>query len=409
LEIKRFTADFPAVATGDRVVLRWEGSKDANFSISGVGDVTTNTAFGIGTKEVVLNATTTFELVAARGPESLTNRVTVQAVPGVAAGWHLIETFSPYTNGPIAGQSPWLGAEGVFVVSDQGGNKVLGYESGDDLTAIRLNSWQINEGQTGTLSFRMQIRTNAPDEAILPITAHVGLTERSIRFNDDFNQNVGPFIRVDRLADDPTVYIQARNNVGGAFDNPASGQTLEPGAWYTVWMDVQNRPFDVVDGVQNGGDLYSVHIQKDGEASRTTLFENYVADRDAVTIDPALGAPTTNLTHVFIATPAAGNGTNDLVFDEFFVTVGNTSAVDPYTPQRGPSSINITASAYNRTTGTFQLTWESQPGVPYQVQRKNTLNDPWPAGTTVTGGAGSTTTFSEPATGASAFYRVVFQ
>ncbi|HEX7859563.1 MAG TPA: LamG domain-containing protein [Verrucomicrobiae bacterium] len=409
LEIKSFSADFPAVATGDRVMLRWEGSKDANFTISGVGDVTTNTAFGLGTREVVVSGSTTFELVATRGTESLTNRVSVQAVPGVVAGWHLIETFSPYTNGPIAGQSPWLGAEGVFVVGDQGGNKVLGYESGDDLTAIRLNSWQINEGQTGTLSFRMQVRTNASDEAILPITAHVGLTERSIRFNDDFNQNVGPFLRVDRFADDPTVYIQARNNVGGAFDGPASGLTLEPGAWYTVWMDVQNRAFDVVEGVQNGGDLFSVHIQKDGQATRETLFENYVADRDAIAIDPALGAPTTNLTHLFIATPAAGNGTNDIVFDEFFITVGNTSSVDPYTPQTGPTSIDIAAPTYNSTSGAFQIAWSSMPGVAYRIQRKSSLSDAWTTVSTVNGGAGNSTTFSEPAAGNHAFYQVVYQ
>lgn len=410
LEIKSFAADFPAVANGDKVVLRWEGSKDANFTISGVGDVTADSTFGIGSKEVTINGSTAFSLTATRGNESLTNTITVQGLAGVAAGWHLIDTFNFYAHGNIAGQSPWLGAEGVFVVSGQGANNVLGYETGGDLTAIKLNSWQINEGQSGTLSFRMQIRSNAIEELILPIVAHIGLTERSIRFNGDFNQNVGPFIRIERFADDPTVNVLARNNVGNILEYPASGLILEPGAWYRVWIDVQNRPFDVIDGFQNGGDIYSVHIQKEGDASRSLLFQDFIADRDAINIDPALGAPTTNLTHVFIASPAGSQGTNDIVFDDIFVTVGATSSTVPYTPPVGPSSITIGASTFDRTSGAFRLAWDSQPGVSYLIQRKLTLGEAWNTITTVNGAPGAaTSSYSEPAAGTSAFYQVVFQ
>ena len=64
--------------------------------------------------------------------------------------------------------------------------------------------------------------------------------------------------------------------------------TIEPGKVYNVWIDIENRSFDVVGGVQNGGDRYSVHIAEEGAPSRTTLFTDFTADRDGVTIDPAL-------------------------------------------------------------------------------------------------------------------------
>jgi hypothetical protein len=73
------------------------------------------------------------------------------------------------------------------------------------------------------------------------------------------------------------------------------------------------------------------------------LFENFVADRDAVMIDPALGAPTKDLTHVFISAPDASQGPNNLLFDDFFISVGQYSSGVPYQPVAGPSEIKIAA------------------------------------------------------------------
>ena len=73
--------------------------------------------------------------------------------------------------------------------------------------------------------------------------------------------------------------------VADAEHNPTGGG-LQPGVVYKVWMDIENRPFDVADGVQNGGDLYSLYIQREGDAHRTNLFQGLLSDRDAVNIDP---------------------------------------------------------------------------------------------------------------------------
>jgi hypothetical protein len=168
-----------------------------------------------------------------------------------------------------------------------------------------------------------------PEEAILPVTVHIGITERSIRFNGDFNQNVGPYLRIERLADGSTIDLQARNGVASGMYEGQYPDALQPGNWYRIWINVENRPFDVVEGVQNGGDLYSAYIQKEGDATRTTLFENYLADRDAVTIDPALGAPLRNLNYVFISSQGTGQPVEQLLFDDFYLYTGGHSPAAP--------------------------------------------------------------------------------
>lgn len=413
LELKSFTAEFRAVAAGDKVALLWEGSKDANYSITpGIGDVTAQTAAGSGTREVTVPGTTTYTLTATRGAETRSRQLTVPAVPGVAAGWHLLDTFEFLNAGSLFTQSDWLGAEGLFSVVDKDGNKAIGYEDGADLTALKLNSLKVAEGQKATLSFRVYVEPGADGDPVTPLGVNVGLTERSIRFNGDFVQNVGPYIRVDRPADGASVDILARNGVAtGNYDGQAP-DALQPGKWHRIWIDVDNKPFDVTDGVQNGGDRYSVHIQRDGAASRTTLFQDYLADRDAVTIDPALGAPTKDLTHVFLAVTSTGQLNNRVLFDDFFLSVGAYNATVPYVPVVGPTSIRITSSSHNPATGAFSLTWEALTGISYTVQRKSDIGGAWttiatgqPAG----GATGTSASYTDTsAGGTAAFYRVQF-
>ena len=408
LELKSFTSDFPAVAAGDKVTLHWEGSSDASYTLSGVGDVSGDTDFGVGSREVTVTSTTTYNLTATRGGESLSKELTVTAVGGVAPGWHLIDTFSSYTNGPLLGQGPWLAADGIFNVVDLGGtNTVLGYADGADLTAIRLHGFTIPEGQRGTLSFRLYAVKVPVGELIPAIGLHIGLTDRPIRFVGDFNQNVGPYLRVERFPDFDSVDLMARNGVATGFYEGAFFGAVMSGEWYRFWINVENKPFNVVDGFQTGGDTYSIYYRKESETTRTTFVENFVADRDAVAIDPALGAPTPDLTHVFISSPGAAQGTNMVLIDDIFVSVGEFKSDVPYTPPTGPTEITITGSAH--ANGQFTVTWASLPGTPYIVQRKATLGSAWVNAATVNGAAGATTSYSENAAAATGFYQVVFQ
>jgi hypothetical protein len=406
LEIKSFAADFPAVAQGDRVFLRWDASKDAILSISpGIGDVTGISLVGVGSTNVVVSQSTTFSLVATRGSESVTSQVQVASVPGVAANWRLIENFDSRSAGRIGGN--WLNPEGIATVLDMGSNNVLGYESGNDLAAVPLNSLTVNEGQRATLFFRVYV---SPDDLASVLAATFGLTDRPIRFNGDFNGNVGPYIRLERLADGATIDLLAHNGVGAAYDPVADA--IQPGSVYKVWIDVENRPFNVVDGVQNGGDIFSVHIQKEGDPSRATLFQDYVSDRDAVTIDPALGAPGPNLTYLYLSALGEGQGTN-VLFDDFYLSTGAFNATTPVPPGSFvevdvPSEINITSAS--RAANSFTLQWTATAGATYNVLKKASLSDAWAplaTGVPVGGATGATASYTDSsASGTSAFYQI---
>ncbi|MEO8429096.1 MAG: LamG domain-containing protein, partial [Verrucomicrobiota bacterium] len=353
LEIKKFAADFPSVTQGDKVVLHWEASKDASLSIGpGVGDVSAQTQFGVGSLELAVNQTTSFTLTATRGTETLTAQTIVHAVSGVQPNWRLIENFEFLPAGGIAGQGNWLNPEGLFSVVDLGANKALGFTGGANLAAVPLNSLSLSEGRKATLFFRVSV---LPDDTASAIGVNLGLTERPIRFNGDFTGNVGPFIRLERLADGGTIDAQAHNGVGAAFD--AVADALQPGVVYQVWIDVENRGFDV-------GDLYSVYLAKEG-ASRATLFQDYVADRDAVNIDPALGTPGLDLNYLFFSAIDANQGTNTVLFDDFYLSSNGFNTSTPVSSssfQPPPTQIVITGFAYSAGAKSFTVTWTTEAG-----------------------------------------------
>ena len=412
LEIRSFTADYHAVVRGDKVVLRWEASKDASLSIGpGIGDVSAQTQFGAGSIEAVVNETTTFTLTAARAGETLTAQTTVLIVTNVAANWRLLENFDSLAAGQIAGQGNWSNPEGVFSVVDLGANKVFGYTDGNALSALPLNSLTLREGQNATLFFRVYV---SPDDTASVLGVTFGLTERAIRFNGDFNGNTGPYVRLERL-DGSTIDLLAHNGVAASYDSAVDA--IQAGNVYRVWIDVENRPFDIQDGVQNGGDRYSVHIQKEGDATRTTLFQDYTADRDAVNIDPFFGAPGTNLTHLFFSAIGATQGTNNVLLDDFYLSMQGFNTTTPipassFVLAEAASEIRIVSFGLNQGTKAFTLSWRSKPGAAYSIQKKASLSEAWsPLATAFpTGGAtGDTTTYTDTnASQSQAFYQVVF-
>ena len=398
LEIKSFTADFGTVAQGDRVALRWDASKDATLSISpGIGDVTGSSQFGVGSIETVVSQNTTYTLTATRGAESLTAQASVRVLSGVAPNWRLVENFE------FPPQGSWLNPEGIFTRVNTGTNHVLGYSSGDDLAAVRLNSLTVREGQSATLFFRVHV---ADPSSTIGTT--IGLTERPIRFNDDFNANIGPYIRFDR-AGTVNVTVSARNGVNGAY-NPVA-DAIEPGKIYNVWIDAENRPFDVVGGVQNGGDRYSVHIAEEGAVGRTTLFTDYLADRDAVVIDPALGAPGTNLIYVALCSFDGGQGVNQVLFDDIFLSANGFNSTVPVPAGSFRIPIRMTNAMFDAASN-FSITWNAIAGKTYTIRVKQTLDGPWipvESGYPSGGATGPTVTYLDNSASfaAQGFYQIV--
>jgi hypothetical protein len=438
LQIKNFAPDRPTVAQGDTATLSWEASADALLSLApGIGDVMGRTSFGVGSTSLVLNATTTYTLTASRGGESTNRQATINVVTGIAPGWRFLETFNLLTPGHLGSQGNWQnplssvsGALNQANVVDVG-NKILGFNGQTVLAATALSSMGIPEGRSNTLFFRLylspSIDTAFEDGTIPMVDINFGLTEKGLRDVQDFRGgNNGPTIRLFR--NDPAggpINITANNGVNGTLGtysfvddtahNP-SGLGLATGKVYNFWMDIQNRPFDVVGGVQNGGDLYSLYMQKEGDPVRTLLFQDYLSDRDAVAIDPVLGAPGPTLTHLFFCAndQTAPQGTNTVLFDDFFLSANGILAT---TPVPASSFVplaerpNITASVYDRAAGSFTLTWTAQAGQTYTVHKRSSLVagswTPVVTGYPSGGATGGTVTFTDTAAGGSAsFYQI---
>jgi hypothetical protein len=403
LEIRRFAPDFPAVVAGDTVILRWDGARDATFSISpGIGDVSDMTLAGVGQTEVSVSGTTAFTLTASRGGETVTAQTTVRAVSNVAEGWRLLENFEAYPGGLIRGQGNWKNPEGEARVVNLGANKALGFVGGNDLLGLDLTSLTLMEGESATLFFRFYASL---EEMEFPILINMGLTEKPLRFVGDFNANVGPYIQLDGAGQwGELIFIQARDGFNAEYD--FSNETSTLGKVYNFWIDIQNNP-----GLP---DTYSVYMQEEGTAGRITIFQNFSSDRNPAGSQD-LGLPLPDLNTLFLVTSGGGQGTENILFDDFYLSSNGFNATVPVPASSfervdvvAPSEITIVSFGFSANT--FSLTWASEPGVPYTVQRKATITAPWETiASNVAGAAGATTTHTDTiAAQPEGYYRVVF-
>ena len=401
LEVRGFTADFPAVVQGDNVTLRWEVTKDETVTIDqGIGDVTANTESGFGSITVPVSGTTTYTITVTRGEESVSEQFTVQAVSGVASGWRLLENFETLTAGQIAGQAAWKNPDGIVNVVDRGANQVLGFDDGDDLSALALNSLTVEEGEQATLFFRAYV---VPEQTTA-VAIHIGLTEKSIRFIGDFNSDIGPYVRFERLVDQTSVDLAA--STGGFYAYSSGlGILLEPGTVYNIWIDVANETF------ASGGDIYSVYLAEEGATERTLLFQDYVADRNEAG-SPELGPAKPDLDHLLAAAIGAGQGVNTVLFDDFYLSGGDTFlstvpiAASPFEVVEPPTEIEILTTSYDAQDTSFTLSWGATAGTTYNVLKRTTVTGTPTVVGTVDATSNTATFTDEDASTSAAFYQI---
>ncbi|MBM3878772.1 MAG: hypothetical protein FJ387_03495 [Verrucomicrobia bacterium] len=317
LAINSFKPDRPAVAVGGSVILRWDVSKDASLVAidSGVGDVTSQTVAGAGNQSVTLTTTTTFRLTIKRGTEELSATTRVTVIDGVAPNWVLVDNFDRYNVGPLSQTGWWQDLRGDFAqVEDLNGNRMLSIRSSDSAAVLPLRTLTFKEGQKATLFFRL-IPRGAP--ALQHI---VGLTDKNIRTYGDSSSNIGPVVYPTYDSASSAWKLGARYGVGAAVD--LSGDPLETGAVYAVWIDMEN----VAMTSPLPEDIYTVYIQKEGAASRTELFPNYLSDRDLFNPDPILGGASPDLDKLFVS---GNNTTESAWFDDFYLSQGGYLSTVP--------------------------------------------------------------------------------
>ena len=354
LVIRSFVADYPAVVKDGSVVLRWDASADATLSINhGVGDVTADSVFGVGSKTVSLEATKTFTLTAVRDGDSVSADFKVSALDGVRDGWTLIDNFDAWPVGSINGLGSWKNPVGAAEVLESDSNyssQSLIFGTAVALNAIELKSLTIEEGAQSTLFFRVYVAPEAEGDTL---NFNVGLSEKPIRFQGDFANNVGPFIRFDNTDANSAgdLELKAINGVGNPLEFVGEiADALEYGETYNVWLDVDNRSIE-------DGDTFNIHIQKIG-GERKTLAEGYVSDRNpSGTVD--LGTVQPQLDTLFMAVLTASQSDGLLRLDDFYlsntgefddtvpIALGATeflSEVEPPAPPTEPPSISVSVN-----------------------------------------------------------------
>ncbi|MCK6499869.1 MAG: LamG domain-containing protein, partial [Nitrospira sp.] len=235
LAIRSFTADLPAVAVGDKVILRWDVTKNVQVAIdSGVGDVTAQTVSGLGSVEVALTQSKNFKLTLTRGTETLSATVAAAAIPDVATGWTLIDNFDRYTEGNLNGKGEWKDLTPTgFSIVNLDGNPMLAPNGGDVGAVLPLRSLIINEGQKRTLFFRVYARGDEAES----LRGEIVLTDRRIRFGSDVNNGPGA-----RISDEQDELVRLGNANGYQAPLELFDPPLDPMTAYNVWVDVDNGP-----------------------------------------------------------------------------------------------------------------------------------------------------------------------
>lgn len=318
LAISKFSPDLPAIAKGDSVTLRWDLSKDSTVvSIdNGVGDVTSQTVAGVGSRVVSPTVTTTYTVTIKRGLDTLTAKTTVTVIDGVANGWTLVDNFDRYAAGPLANSGYWADLRGVFgQIENREGNHVVSLIGTESAAVLNLGPLSIQEGQQKTLFFRMIVR-GAPTAALAHL---VGITDKNLRWYADVSANAGPVVR-------PTFEVDqwllgTINNIGGIVEFAPDPLTVDQ--VYNVWLDIRNAPLN---DPSNPTDSFSVHLQKEGDANRTTVFADYASDRDPNVIDPIIGGVAPLLDKLYFA---GNNATDSALFDDFYISQSGYLATVP--------------------------------------------------------------------------------
>ena len=349
LKIASFSAERVVVTSGEVAILRWEGSKDATYTLNG-NDVTANTEFGNGLIELPLTSSTEFTLNAMRGEEIVEAKVSVAVIPPASPGWYLLGDFEPWEPGLVVENAVpyWFNPDtnpGANITEFQD-NQVLSFEAMQSTVFTFLQSFEVADGETTSFFFQMYM-----DETDVGLHYHIGATNKALRgFTGDTDADLGGFIVVRREDGDDT----------GVILNPSgddSGFEVKSGAWYNVWLDVTQSP-----GLDE--DTISAYIAEDGDDARTELFKDAVGDR----------GNTVNLNLFFVASKGDNFAENGFYVDNVFVARDGVLDTNPLAPGGG-LGLSITSITRDAANGNVTIEWNGREGRAYIIESSPNLNE----------------------------------
>jgi hypothetical protein len=252
---------------------------------------------------------------------------------------------------------------------------------------LNLQGLAVTAGQARTLFFRMTPRgTPGADVSHL-----IGITERVGTFMYTmFANNSGPlaYPKWDNASSAWWMGVSS----GGSYSYDTTG--LVPDAVYKVWIDVTNVPIVNVPGarvIPDEEDLFSVYIQKEGDPTRTALFENIPSDRPLNDVDIFTGThyPDDIINKLYLM---GASLTGEVLFDDIYLSKTGTLATTPIGPgyAGSPPTLQIVKSG-----GQWQVVFEGK------LLEASSVTGTW------TEVSGATSPYPVTTTGDKKFYRAV--
>jgi len=178
---------------------------------------------------------------------------------------------------------------------------------------------------------------------------------------------------------------------GGSYSYDMTGLVTD--AVYKVWIDVTNVPIVNVPGerlIPDEEDLFSVYIQKEGDPSRTALFENLPSDRLLNTIDDFTGThyPDDIINKLYLM---GASLSGEVLFDDIYLSKTGILTTTPIGPGYAgpPPTLQLVKSG-----GQWQIVFQGK------LLEASSINGTWSE-------VSSTSPYPVPTTGDRKFYRAV--
>jgi len=319
------------------------------------------------------------------------------------------------------------------------GTSPIGVDTPGALAYGNLNSLTIGPDQSRTIFFRFSLRDPRSwvqsHGVYSDMDASIGLTDYIWWAGPEGEGpapaellNKGPFVNIVRATSDGTFthsepFDLRAYDYSGTFTvsnysyrasvNPAG---LETNVNYLLWMDIENRNtgYDTNTASTTNMPLYSVYLQKQGDATRTLLFSGFRGNRDFAPSQYTFLQATPFLDKFFAN--MSPESTVSFVTGAYFETNNMIAIDDIYVSKNGfESSIPrpLALTSIVRGANDVAITWNSLESMfqtnTYTVQRKLSMSDA--NCTTLTNGlpsGGDSTTFADRTVGSagSAYYRV---
>lgn len=397
LAITSFRPDFAEVAGGDSATLRWTVSPSASgVSING-SSVISQTTNGLGVLTVTnITAATNFTLTISHGTNSLTSDTGVTVVPGVAAGWHILDDFQTYAVGSFDNAAPYWnndynGGAAVALITNATDPTTLlpttknmldiPGDGGDGTVGLlELNSLDISPGQARTVFARVYV---ANDPASSPPTFTFGVTELALKSFEDIETDAGSMAR---LYSDPNGDLAV-----GAETTTNETENLFPCKLayeqvYDLWIDVTNGGETITDTSTNVDVWFSIWLQREGDPNRFEVLSNYLTDQTGQ--KTFYGNFSTTISEFLVGTGGGTSTGGTLWLTDAYISKSGYNSTIPIPWTAWPASdipqlATPTGFTYDTTTypGFLNFTWTPGPGgsqgVGGALMSGPTLEGPW--------------------------------